>query len=414
MSGPKGGSYQVETAAQREARMLRDAKADYARARCDCDTAEAILSAARTVCGEELKFATPPGVPAHADSAAYVRASADLRAAATAATELAGQARERAAAGIHADRITRMVEHLAAAPTPSRQPARKAGTTPASAVPESNPETDIDQDAVRQRVGRRLKVLASLDHDAARVAGLIDDIETAGSQSRIELILSELNYVIADARQAAARVEQIRASRGALAALQARIADVRNAVADDLRRRIDALIAAETDAVPPDLAGMVDAVISAADAETDRLLVVHAMATALEQLGYHVGPEFSTDLSGAQGIAYARSGLSGYGVKVRLEADSARFTAQAVKSDSMLTSADEDTTAEREFCTAFNRMIELASHDGVELHADIRAEPGTYAVQQVADSKLGAAAATHKARAAGARQTSAREMGQQR
>ena len=30
MSGPKGGSYQVETAAQRESRMLRDATADYA------------------------------------------------------------------------------------------------------------------------------------------------------------------------------------------------------------------------------------------------------------------------------------------------------------------------------------------------------------------------------------------------
>lgn len=411
MSGPKGGSYEVvETAAQREARMLRAAKADYARAQSEWEAAETILSAARAVCGEELKFAPPAAVSANADSAAYTRAAAERQAAAVAALELAHEARERSAAGAHAARIARMVEGLTAQP----KPAGKARATHVSTAPETAPASDIDRDRVKQRVGRRLTELAGLDHDTARVSGLLDDIAGAGSQSRIDLILSELDYVIADARKAAGHAQRIRTSRAELAALQVRIADIRSATADNLRRRIAELIAEGLDTVPPDLARMVDALVQEADAEADRLHVVRAMATALAQLGYNIGPEFSTDLSGAQGTAYARSGSSGYGVKVRMEADSTRFTAQAVKSDAVLTSVEEDTTAEREFCAAFNQMIELASQDGVELHADIRAEPGTYSVQQVTDSKLGTVASDQKARAVGKGRKSVKEMGLER
>lgn len=412
MSGPKGGSYQVETAAQREARMLRDAKAEYARAQTDWETADAVLSAARAICGEELRFARPETVPADADSTAYTQAAADLQAAATAARELANQARERSAANAHAGRIARMVEHLAAQPQPARQPARKERAAQAPAAPAATPESDIDRNLVKQRVERRLTELAGLDYDAARVAGLIDDIAAAGAQSRIDLLLRELDYVISDARKVAEHAERIRASRAELAALQSRVADIRNATADSLRRRIAELVASRATEVPADLTEMVDAAVRAADAEADRLHVVHAMATALQQLGYNVGPEFSTGLSGAHGTAYARSGSSGYGIKVRLEADSTRFTAQAVKSDAVLTSAEEDTTAEREFCAAFDQMIELASQDGVELHADIRTEAGAYAVQQVADGELGAV--TSNQQTAGASKNSLREMKRKR
>lgn len=411
MSGPKGGSYGVvETAAQREARMLRAAKADYARAQSEWESAETILSAARAVCGEELKFAPPAAVSDNADSAAYTQAAAELQAAAASAVELARQARERSATNAHATRIARMVERLTAQP----KPAGKDRATHASPAPERARESEVDRDLVKQRVGRRLTELAGFDHDTSRVAALIDDIAAAGSQSRIDLILSELDYVIAEVREAAEQAERIRTSRAELAALQARIADIRTATADNIRRRIADLIAGGAEAVPPDVAQAVDAVIQAADTEADRLHVVRVMATALEQLGYNIGPHFSTDLSGAQRTAYARSGSSGYGVKVRMEAGSTRFTAQAVKSDAVLTSVEEDTTAEREFCAAFNQMIELAGRDGVALHADIRVEPGAYSVQQVTDTKLGTVASDQKARAVGAGRKSVKEMRRER
>jgi hypothetical protein len=198
-----------------------------------------------------------------------------------------------------------------------------------------------------------------------------------------------LDLVVDDARAAAARIADIRAVRAELSALQAQTAALSGPVATGLRERIARLLTEEVTSMPADLPGLVEEAIRHADAEADRLHVVRVMNAALESLGYRVGPDFSTELAGARATAYARSGSSRYGIKVRLEPGSARFTAQAVKSDAALTSPQEDAAAERDFCAALDSVAAVAARDGVNLAVDIRAEPGAYDVQQVSDAQLG-------------------------
>ena len=77
-----------------------------------------------------------------------------------------------------------------------------------------------------------------------------------------------------------------------------------------------------------------------------------------------------------------------------------------MKSDATLTSAQEDTAAEHEFCALLGEVVELARRDGIALDLDIRTAPGTRQVQQVADSKLAAS----PAQSVGKTSTARREM----
>lgn len=391
MSGPKGGSYQVETAAQLEARMLRDAKADYARAQSAWDSSNALLSAVATVSGESLTTARPTVPAADADSAAYARAAAELLEAADGVAAMAAAARERVAARRHMVSIARIVDSLAAS---SQTEAPKRPTVQrrtGAATPSASATSAIDRVGTEQRVRRRLDALAGFDHNTAQVEALVSDIAAARSQSRIDLLVRELDLVIDDARAALARVEKIRAVRAELSALEARAAALSGPVATGLRERIARLLTEEVISMPPDLPALVEEAIRHADAEADWLHVVRVMNAALKSLGYRVGPDFSTELAGERATAYARSGSSRYGIKVRLEPGSARFTAQAVKSDAALTSPQEDAAAERDFCAALDSLVAVAARDGVSLDVDIRVKPGAYEVQQVSDAQLGSA-----------------------
>ncbi|SEH46821.1 hypothetical protein SAMN04489835_0147 [Mycolicibacterium rutilum] len=391
MSGPKGGAYHVETAEQREARMLRDAKAAYARAESRWQEIVSRRAALAAVAGEAPACERPAAPPASADSAAFSAAAQALEAAtATAATALSA-AREEVAQTAHAAQVAKLVATLQA--EPQHQPDHRASRWRQTRAPEPQPET-VDWDRVNERIDRRIRDLAHLDHDAARAQELIADIHRCRSESRISLLLNELDFLIAESRAATAQREAQAATRADLLAMQARLDGV--AGADALRERVATLIADGVTAVPDYLTAAVEAAIEQADAEADRQHVVRVMNKALQELGYVVGPQFSTDLSSAN-AAVARNGSSHYGLKVRLEPGSNRFTAQAVRSDAVLTTADEDAAAERVFCDALDKMIELAKRDGVDLDVDLRHEPGAYAVQKVADDKLAKPAATRAA-----------------
>lgn len=393
MSGPKGGAYRVETAEQREARMLRDAKAQYAQAESSWDSIVSRIAAMSAVTGTAPSLQRPAKVLVGADSAAYTAAATALQDAAAAAASVITQAREDAATAAHAAQVARILERLTSEPQPpdevtraSRWQASRAETAQASP-----PAETIDWGRVKERIERRLAALADLDHDATHLQGLLADIAAATAQSRIDLLIGEIDHVIAEAREVASRRDAIAATRGELAALNARIGDLTGDKADALRRRISGLIAAEAAELPVELVAAVETALQRADAEADRRHVVAVMHKALEQLGYVAGPEFSTDLSGAKGAAFARSESSHYGVKLRLEPGSARFSAQAVKSDAALTTIAEDVAAEHAFCEALDKMVELAKRDGVELDVDIRTKPGASQVQKVADAALGKA-----------------------
>lgn len=393
MSGPKGGSYHVETAAQREARMLRAALADYARAEQEWATAQVRLAAAASLTGDVLACGRPTPLRDNADSAACARAAQELRDAAAAAVEVAGESRRRASAALHADQVARLMVRIDDA-EPVRTVVRKSRW---QASPATAPRTaDIDRDRVAERVRARLDGFAAVDHDTAKVAALVRDIAGAGSQSRVDLLIAELDHLLAETRAGVEREERSRQVCGDLHAMQARISGLTSPAASDLRTRLVELIAVAAQEIPADLAAEVDRLIADADAESDRLCVVEAMASALTELGYGTGPEFSTALSSTQATAYARSGASQYGIKVRLESDTNRFTAQVVKSDATLTSTAEDEQAERDFCGTVNRLIEAVAGHGVVLDLDIRTPPGACAVQSVAAVTLGNAASTQR------------------
>src|SRR5215203_1606127 len=103
MSGPKGGSYKVvETAAQREARLLRDAKADYARAEVLWEAARARLA---NVGGAAQCPAAPLG-----DSTVWSRAARALETAAEQTHRDAARAREAAGERAYAGHIAAILE----------------------------------------------------------------------------------------------------------------------------------------------------------------------------------------------------------------------------------------------------------------------------------------------------------------
>jgi hypothetical protein len=396
MSGPKGGSYRVESAAQRDARMLRDAKAQYARAETLWNEASSRLVAVEQLTGQQLTAERPQRVPANADADTYTQAAADLETAASATAARATHVREQAARSAYNNQIEQLILDINV-DLPNETASRQSGLQSADEQTTAPPKLAIDRDRINERVQRRLNELAAIDHDYQRVRALLVDIAKAGSRSRIDMLIGELDYQISEAKTAAAHREAAAATLAELTAMQTRVAELAGPETDQLRSRIADLITHRVEAVPPDLPAAVEAAVSSADDEADRQCVVAAMRKALDHLGYVVGPEFSTGLLGRPSVAYARNGSTRYGVKIRLEPDHSRFSAQAVKSDAELSSREQDAAAEREFCTAINEVVKLAKQDGVDIAFDTRARAGEFPIQQVAEPKLARPSATRSA-----------------
>lgn len=381
MSGPKGGSYRVESGEQREARLLRDAKARYAWARSIWQAAQVRVDATASMIGRNLNLAAPAAPAVNAGSAEFERAATELEAAAEAAVTAAGAAREEFSAGRFAEQIARITAAAATEQTSAESvPAPKRRNV---AVGDTPAQPSVDRARVQQRVERRLTELAEVDHDADRVKVLVTDIANAGSESRIDLLISELDVLLRTACTTHEHAVRVARTRADLEEMAARIADVTAVQAETLRRRIAEAITAEITSVPAGLRTEIDDVIADADADADRRHVIAAMREALEELGYALGPEFDTQLESAKGTAIVAGPAAGYGVKVRLEADVNRFSAQAVKSEAVLTSTKEDTEAERRFCSDFAELTALVRDDGVTLDLDIHLEPGATSVQAV-------------------------------
>ncbi|MGA5541356.1 hypothetical protein ACPCIR_05840 [Mycobacterium sp. NPDC051198] len=382
MSGPKGGSYDVETASQREARLLRNAKARYARAQSLWQAAQSRVADTAAVTGKAVRCQPVAAVPAGAGSAEHDRVAAEVEAAAQAAVDAAAAAREAFVDARFADQIARIVAATAtaAAVTPEAdRPARRREMVAA------RPEVPaVDRARTAQRVQRRLAELANLDHDQDRVKVLVEDIATAEAESRIDLLISELDVMVRAGHTAAAHAASIARARADLEGLSVLLADIDDGPVDSVRRRIADLIALEATSVPAELKDDVDALIAADDARADRQHVVSSMRDALEELGYTLGPEFDVQLESSRGTAIVAGPTAGYGVKVRLEADSNRFSAQAVKSDTVVTSTEEDVEAERRFCDDFEALVALVHDDGVTLDVDVHLQPGATQVQAVA------------------------------
>ena len=387
MSGPKGGSYRVETAKQREARLLRDAKAHYARAQIVWAAAQSRMDATAAVTGTVVPCRKPAAVRAGADSAAYSAAATALEAAAAAAVEAATAVREAHADARYAAQLARITAPAASTPAePVHAPRRTS--VPADTI--ATPTPSIDRVRTGERVQRRVAALAGVDHDTDRVALLVADIANAHNQSRVDLLISELDAILRDGQAAAARAAAAAQTRADLEQLAARIAGIDREPVDAVRQQIARLIAAEATALPADLSAQVDQLIAESDADDDRHQVIASMRHALEELGYTLGPEFDTQLESSRGTTIVSGPTAGYGVKVRLEPDRSRFSAQAVKSDAVISSTEKDADVERQFCTDFAEIVAMVGADGVALDIDIDVEPGASKVQEVAAEHVAA------------------------
>lgn len=389
MSGPKGGSYRVESAKQREERLLRDAKASYVRAQSLWRAAQSKMETTAAATGVAVRFDPPAAVRSGADSAAYRAAAAALEAAAQAAVEAAAAVRQECADARFAAQVARITAASAATPVESVASHQRESAVK-SAETTSAPVAEVDRARTAERVQRRLSALAAVDHDGGRAQLLVGDIAKAQKQSRVDLLISELDAMVRDGQAAAERAGVVAQVRADLEALAARIQDIQGEAADAVRQQVTHLIATEVLAVPSALGATVDQLVAVVDAEADRHHVVASMQRALEQLGYTLGPEFETQLENNRGTAIVSGPMAGYGVKVRMERDSNRFTAQAVKSDAVITSAEKDMEAERAFCDDFGEMVAMVRGDGIELNVDIDVDPGVTAVQEVAAEQVAA------------------------
>jgi len=385
VSGPKGGSYRVESAEQIEARQLRDAKARYTRVQSLWESAQLRMAATVAVIGKPVPHQTPVAVRSGAGSTEYDAAAARLEALVEKANNAASTALEEHSEAQFAGQIARIAAATAAAapPVPVVRREQEADTAPAAAP-------TVDRKRVADRVQRRLSELAAVEHDQERVRVLVDDIANAGSESRIDLLISELDVLVRNGRDAAAHAAAVLQTRAALQEISVRVSGIVGALADSIRRRVADLLASEVEDVPAELKADVDRAVAAADTQADRQHLVASMHRALEQLGYVLGPEFDTQLAGDQGTAVVAGPTAGYGVKVRLESGVNRFSAQAVKSDAVITSGEQDLEVEREFCDDFHELVTLARADGVELDLDIELQPGEAKVQAVAAEKVAA------------------------
>lgn len=386
MSGPKGGSYEVvDTAAQRRARELQQAREEEVRAVSTWRATAARVAASRKAHGQVIDAMPSPPPSAAADAAA-------VRARAAALTSGARQVRERldqqvktaAASALHRHlEDTGLLTTIALTPAPvASAPAARNAAPVTAAVP---PAKDAD---VAARVRRQLEHLPpdADPGDVDRAVNLAAQVDQATSQWRAELLLDALEKAVDRAVARTAEAQRVADREHAVAAeltvLLNRLAGVDGATATELRATIIRASKDRLQEVPFGLVDAVSSVLQLARAEADQRLVARLMRDGLAELGYRLGPEFDAELH-TSGVAFAGAPGSAYGVKIRLEQGTARFSAQVVKPDDRARSHQEDETAEQTFCTDFTALVDYTRAHGLHTDVNIRVAAGAVDVQQV-------------------------------
>lgn len=229
-------------------------------------------------------------------------------------------------------------------------------------------------------------LLSQLDPDQAHEqAGLLDLVGRipAATPDMQRSFLAELKVRI-DRLNAAA--ESRRASVETARDLHLQLAGVDSPVADELRRRLDAVI---HDEAPLDT-GLRSQVESEIEHDHQRLVraqVIVALRDSLTELGYTVGAEFVTDL-GSSGVAYvSRAGWTDHELEVVVPEDGGVMALTPVRTNatagSGTASRQRDIEIEREFCDGLDQFEARMDDSGIRVPTTKRFPPGHHAMRVV-------------------------------
>lgn len=379
MSGPKCGSYTVETAQAREARELaaalaayRQVHAEYAELCREAEIARAAFGPAIEVPGP-LPEATGTGAgirDAEQDAHARLRTATDrLRSSAAAA----GRARWTEVAETVVD--DRRFDLSITAAT--------------AAAPRAETVSLDAHLAELAEIAAAWPVAAGTGPLDAATA----EVGAARSTSAAALGVARVRDELARLR-AAERAERDRVV--ALGGLRARIESVRDwpgagPEAAELLADVGA-----PDAEPGALLDRVDRFVAAAHSRRDRTEAGAILADVLTEMGYTLADGFTTHLDGSADVLAGRPGWSEHAVSFRLDGAGKVYTHVVRAADA---TEDDDAQVDREFCDDYDALLARAGRRGLRLDTVRRFEPGTRPLRAVDRSRVGEVAATPARRA---------------
>ncbi len=214
-----------------------------------------------------------------------------------------------------------------------------------------------------------------------RVEDSIEAVRAAGTDAGREQAVAALRVCVQTANAGAARAAE---QERALDELEERLDGCRGPEAGSARRL---LAAARAGSDPPvDLVAAVDAAVAVEEHRSKADYVARQLGTVLAEMGYEVGPEFSTTLVAAGEVLVERPAWSGYAVAVSCSGDPAQLEFEVVRGAA--TRADQaarDLEVEREFCATRPEILGQLARAGVDASqarivpegtAALRVEPG--------------------------------------
>jgi hypothetical protein len=380
MSGPKGGSYQIVSAAELARRRLRAAESAESETMAQLRSLEARCAASCDAYGlEPLEIGAPPRA-ARGDAEAIERWVEATRAAMSAAEAALAPA----VADARSARVSAALSDLAAVLVADPGPQASS-----EAAPQRRSEpTSADDDAWREEVRRSVeRSLRSLDLDGtadevAAIEALAEAAVTAPSKVRGRQLAEVLGNDVGRANRAAtARRERTDAVRSCLERLGA----WEHPATSEARRWILAELGGPLPTAA--LVARAEAAVAEAASDRDRELVAASVRRSLQSFGYVVEEGFET-LVVEDGVAYVRrADWSDHAVAVRLFAGRPRVAFNVVSRTGPV-DAVRNTEIEREWCAAVDQIESALVGDGVVLDLADRTPAGEVPVQLVADDRF--------------------------
>lgn len=405
MSGPKGTSVRVVSAAELEARALTQARARLQQTARRAEQLAAELAAAR---GRGI--AAPPlsAIPrswprtsgackdlADRIGAELVATQAELgrlvcadRARSVLAAMSGSSASDGPAVTVDLRESVRQRREAATTGRSGSVGTPAGGTTP-SRPSESEHVARARIAAAVEKALARLQIDDEATHELDRLAG---EVLAAPSTARAETLLRVLQDDVQNYnRRAALR----KANRAELEGLRESLLGLDPATCAPVLQDLEALLVAGA-TVSAQLAEEVTRVRARCTANADRRFALEVAAACLEELGYEVEDAFDTVVA-TDGLTYLRrAGWPGYAVQVRSTPGRAELGFNVVRSSAAAADPVRGAEIETQWCTHFERLQERARDRGVDLMLTRSERPGALPLQQVADQRLAGAAARQR------------------
>jgi hypothetical protein len=335
-------------------------------------------------------------VPAAVEAASASRGVAQWRSLQSAVEKQTRAARERLASQLTAARVAAIEAGMTRLGSADSKPIDAAAVLAARraeaerAVEES--ERKDEEEAERELESTVVRLVARLDADAPPQE--VTRVERATLAAR-------------EARSASGREQSLDALRAQVQAANAAAAAVRERAAeiDRLEANLDGCPGPQADAVrellsslrprpeplPSGLGAMVAAALEDGDRRARSAYVAAELGKALTEMGYELGPEFTTTLATSGRALATRPSWQGYGVAVSCSGDPARLDLDVVRGEaSRADQAARDLEVEREFCAGRPALLDHLAAAGIDASqsritaegtAQLRVEPGLFAEQ---------------------------------